>query len=80
MSAPNLPVGQRLVQRGDGKLAVIIQTDIDGVARICPVVAVPDPPRQGLFSCPCCGRPFIFSEHSDGRVTLEPAAVDDVPF
>ena len=80
MSKPNLPAGHRLVQRSDGRLAVIIQTAIDGAARICPVIAVPDPPRRGLFTCPCCGRPFIFSQHADGRVTLEPSAVDDVPF
>ena len=80
MSAINLPAGQRLVQRSDGKLAVIIQTDIDGVARICEVVSVPDAPRESVFTCPCCGRPFIFSRHADGSVTLAPSAVDDVPF
>ena len=80
MSAINLPVGARIVQRG-GKPVVVIQTDpVDGVARICEIVGVPDPPR--LFSCPCCGRSFVFSQHADGSVTLAPSDYDDgdIPF
>jgi hypothetical protein len=57
--------------RDDGTYAVVAR-DPNGVLFIEPLVVVPTRIRQHLYHCPCCDRPFILTERSDGTATLEP--------
>lgn len=57
--------------RDDGTYAVIAR-DAAGVLHIEPLLIVPTRIRQHLYHCPCCNRPFILTERSDGSATLAP--------
>jgi hypothetical protein len=57
--------------RDDGTYAVVAR-DAAGVLHIEPPLIVPTRLRQRLYHCPCCQRPFLLTERSDGSATLAP--------
>lgn len=51
---------------------VVASRAASGVIVIAPLIAVPDPPRQSLIECPCCGRGIVMSRWPNGSMTLKP--------
>jgi hypothetical protein len=64
--------------RDDGTYAVVAR-DAAGVLHIEPPLIVPTRLRQRLYHCPCCQRPFLLTERSDGTSTIAPFSceIDD---
>ena len=50
----------------------MVARDADGVFHIESLIIVPTRLHQRLLHCPCCRRPFLFTEQSDGSLTLAP--------
>jgi hypothetical protein len=57
-----------IAKRDDGA-EVVIARDADGVSHIEPLIVVSTRLSQRLFHCPCCSRPFLLIERSDGTST-----------